>query len=70
MNKQEIPRREELPPPEKLRANQVAQRYSIGLSTVWALSKQKKLTAIKVTDKITVFDRKECDEFFSTGISA
>ena len=70
MNKQEIPKKEELPPPEKLRASQVAQRYGIGLSTVWALNKQKKLTATKITSKITVFDRKECDKFFSTGISA
>ena len=56
--------------PQKLRAKQVAKRYSIGLSTVWALSKQKKLHAIKVTDKITVFDTAECDKFFSNSINA
>jgi len=53
--------------PTKLRAKQVAKRYSIGLSTVWALSKQKKINAIKVTDKITVFDVDECDKFFSNN---
>jgi len=56
--------------PQKLRAKQVAKRYGIGLSTVWYLSKQKKLHAVKITDKITVFDLDECDKFFSNGISA
>jgi len=45
--------------PKRLRAKQIAKEFSIGLSTVWLLSKQKKLTPIKVTDRVTVFDTEE-----------
>jgi predicted site-specific integrase-resolvase len=56
-------------PPQKLRAKQVAQRYSIRLSTVWAYAKQGKLTPIKVSDKVTVFDVAECDKLFSSDVA-
>lgn len=53
--------------PAKIRAKQVAQRYSIGLSTVWLYAKQKKLTPIKVSDGVTVFDTNECNKLFGIG---
>lgn len=47
-----------------LRAKEVAANYGIGLSTVWYFSKQKLITPIKVSEKVTVFNVKELDEFF------
>lgn len=51
-------------PQQRLRAKQVALENSIGESTVWRYAKQGKLTPIKVTDGVTVFDRDEVDTFF------
>ncbi len=51
--------------PKRLRAKQVALLYGIGLSTVWLYAKQGKLTPIKVSSYITVFDTKEVDKLFS-----
>jgi len=60
-------------PPQRLRAKQVAAENSIGLSTVWRYAKLGKLTPIRVTDGVTVFDRDEVNAFFagttSTGES-
>ncbi len=50
---------------KRLRAKQVAQMYGVGLSTVWRFSKERKITPIKVSPRITVFDAKEIDTFFN-----
>ena len=52
---------------EKLRAKEIVKMYSIGLSTVWLYAKQKKLTKIKVSDRVTVFDKDEVDRFFQNN---
>ena len=39
-----------------LRAKEVSKYLSIGLSTVWLFSKQGKITAIKLSPRVTVFD--------------
>lgn len=44
-----------------MRAKQVANYLSIGLSTVWFMAKQGKLHSIKLTSKVTVFDKDEID---------
>lgn len=54
--------------PQRLRAKQIAEMYGVGLSTVWLYSKQNKIKAIKVSERITVFDTKEVDKLFSGGI--
>lgn len=51
-------------PQQRLRAKQVALENSIGESTVWRYAKQGKLTPIKVTDGVTVFNRDEVEAFF------
>lgn len=53
-----------LTPQQRLRAKQVALENSIGLSTVWRYAKQGKLTPIKVSDGVTVFDRIEVEALF------
>lgn len=52
---------------EKLRAKDIVKMYSIGLSTVWLYAKQKKITKIKVSDRVTVFDKDEIDRFFQNN---
>jgi DNA-binding Xre family transcriptional regulator len=39
-----------------MRAKELAKHLSIGLSTVWLLSAQNRITAIKVSERITVFE--------------
>ena len=46
---------------EYLRAKDVAVMMGIGLSTVWAMRKQKRITAYKVSEKITLFKREEIE---------
>ncbi len=50
---------------ERLRAKEIVKMYGVGLSTVWLYAKQNKLTKIKVSDRVTVFDKNEVDRFFS-----
>ena len=46
---------------EYLRAKDVAVMMSVGLSTVWAMRKQKRITAYKISEKITLFKREEIE---------
>jgi DNA-binding Xre family transcriptional regulator len=39
-----------------MRAKELAKHLSIGLSTVWLLSSQNRITAIKLSERITVFE--------------
>jgi len=48
-----------------IRAKEVAKRYGIGLSTVWYLAREGKITPIAVTPRITVFNIEELNKFFS-----
>lgn len=41
------------------RAKEISEIFGIGLSTVWNLTKEKKLTPIKVSSRITLFDAEE-----------
>ena len=50
---------------KKLRAKEVAEQYGIGKSTVWLYAKQGKITPIKVSERVVVFDTSELDTFFS-----
>lgn len=51
--------------PKKLRAKQIAKEFSVGLSTVWLYAKEGKLTPIKVTSRVTVFDTQEVLALFN-----
>lgn len=55
--------------PKKLRAKQVADEFGIGLSTVWLYAKEGKLTPIKVSSRVTVFDTQEVLKLFN-GLGA
>jgi excisionase family DNA binding protein len=38
------------------RAKELAEYLGVGLSTIWLYAKQKKITAYKISDKVTVFN--------------
>lgn len=46
------------------RAKEVAHLLGIGKSTVWLYAHQKKLTPIKISDKVTVFSIDEINKNF------
>ena len=43
------------------RAKEIAEHLGIGLSTVWLYAKQNKLTPIKLSTRVTVFDIDEIE---------
>jgi hypothetical protein len=51
---------------KSIRAKGVSSRYSVALSTVWLYAKQGKITAKKVSPRVTVFSIEELDVFFGT----
>lgn len=51
--------------PKRLRAKQIAKEFSISLSSVWLFAKQGKLTAIRVSSRVTVFDTQEVIALFN-----
>ena len=38
------------------RAKELAEYLGVGLSTIWLYAKQKKITAYKISDNVTVFN--------------
>ncbi len=46
------------------RVKDIVNQFGVLRSTVCLCAKQKKLTAIKVTSRVTVFDVKEVHKFF------
>ncbi|MEA2029153.1 MAG: DNA-binding protein [Campylobacterota bacterium] len=48
--------------PKYMRAKALAKHLSIGVSTVWLYAKQGKLTAKKVSPRVTLFDVKEAEK--------
>ena len=50
-----------------MRAKQVSKYLGIGLSTVWHMAKEGTITAIKLTSRVTVFDKTEIDELIASA---
>lgn len=51
--------------PKRMRASQVARENSVHVNTVWNYAQKGKLTPIKVSRGVTVFDRDEVERLFS-----
>ncbi len=51
--------------PKYLRAEHIATLYPIGKSTVWLWAKQGKLTPLRISKGVTVFDADEVAALFS-----
>lgn len=52
-------------PQQKMRVKHIVNEFPVSPASVWLYAKQGKLTPIKVTDGITVFDRSEVEAFFN-----
>ncbi|MFW2352609.1 DNA-binding protein [Aliarcobacter butzleri] len=55
--------------PRKQRPKQAAENYGVGLSTIWLYIKQGKLSATKISEKVTVLDTQELEQFFNGAIA-
>ena len=53
-----------------LRAKEVAQYLGVGLSTVWRYAKTGKLTAKRISQRVTVFDIDEVNKLINSGETA
>ena len=53
---------------ENMRAKDVAEYLSIGLSTVWLMSKEQKLKPIKLSPRVTIFLKSDIDAFICSRI--
>lgn len=51
--------------PQRLRAKQIAELFGVSVPTVWRYCRQGKLTRIKPSAKVTVFDTEEVLKLFS-----
>jgi len=51
-----------------LRAKDVAEYLSIGLSTVWLYAKEGKLSPRKISNRVTVFDIEELNNLLVEGV--
>jgi len=52
--------------PQNLRAKEASKYLSIGLSTLWLYAKQGKLKPIKLSKRVTIFERSNLDNFIKT----
>jgi predicted DNA-binding transcriptional regulator AlpA len=50
-----------------MRANQLAKYLGIGLSTVWLYAKQEKITPIKLSERVTVFNVEDVEKALFGG---
>ncbi len=46
------------------RVKDIVEQFGVARSTVWLYVKEKKLTLIKISSRVTVFDAKEVHRFF------
>lgn len=53
MSKNEYP---DIQTKKMYRAKELAEYLGVGLSTIWLYAKQKKITAYKISEKVTVFN--------------
>lgn len=53
---------------ENLRAKEAAKYLGVGLSTVWLYAKQGKITAIKLSDRVTIFRKEDLTRFINSNV--
>jgi excisionase family DNA binding protein len=52
-----------------LRDKEVAQYLGVAKSTIWLFSKQGKIKAIKLSDRVTVWARSDLDAFIASRMA-
>ena len=53
---------------ENMRAKEAAKYLGVGLSTIWLYNKQGKITAIMLSDRVTIFKKENLDRFINTSV--
>ena len=51
-----------------MRAKEAAKYLGVGLSTIWLYAKQGKITPIKLSERVTIFQKEELDRFIHEGL--
>lgn len=54
---------------ENMRAKEAAKYLGVGLSTIWHYAKQGKITPIKLSARVTIFQREDLNRFIREGMS-
>ena len=52
---------------ENMRAKEASRYLGVGLSTIWLYAKQRKITPIKLSERVTIFARDELDKFIESN---
>lgn len=55
--------------PKRLRPKQISEMFGVSLPTVWRYVRQGKLTRIKPSEKITLFNTQEVLKLFSPEVA-
>lgn len=53
-----------------LRDKEASQYLGVGKSTIWLFSKQGKIKAIKLSDRVTVWAKSDLDAFIASRVGA
>ncbi len=53
---------------QNMRAKEASKYLGVGLSTIWLYAKQGKITAIKLSDRVTIFKREDLDRFINANV--
>ncbi len=62
-----IQQEQELQQVVNMRAKEASDYLACGKSTLWLWVKQGKITAYKISDRVTIFKRAELDAFINGG---
>lgn len=53
---------------ENMRAKEAHKYLGVGLSTLWLFVSQKKIRAIKLSERVTIFKKSDLDAFIASRI--
>ena len=56
--------------PSNLRAKEASEYLRVGLSTIWLYAKQGKITPIKLSARVTLFEKADLDRFKASQYTA
>ena len=56
--------------PSNLRPREASEYLRVGLSTIWLYAKQGKITPIKLSARVTLFEKADLDRFIANQLTA
>ncbi len=51
-----------------MRAKEASKYIGVGKSTIWLYAKEGKITAYKISDRVTIFKKEELDAFINASV--